>query len=163
VVGPAGSNGATGLAGATGSNGTVGGAEFIRIIQEPNNSVPPGTAFTIDTQVFNSISSLTYGAGAGGTVFTFSSPGTFILDYEMRLGAAGSVAIYKGATSGSLAIDTNTVAGSSTATTWIHGRAFVVVTTSLVVAISSVVGTAAVVLAGTSSEYMIRLTVLQIA
>jgi hypothetical protein len=41
----------------------------------------------------------------------------------MSLASAGSVAIYTGANSASLSIDTNTISGSTTATTWIHGRA----------------------------------------
>jgi hypothetical protein len=72
------------------------------------------------------------------------------------------LAVYTGATSGSLFIDTNTVSGSTTGTTWIHGRAIKEVPTSLVVAISSVVGTAAVTTAGTSDDYMIRITMLKI-
>jgi hypothetical protein len=48
--------------------------------------------------------------------------------------------------------------------TWIHGRALVVVAGSpVVVAVSSVVGTAAVVTAGTAAgNYLIRLTFLKI-
>jgi collagen triple helix repeat protein len=167
LTGPAGAQGIpgpVGATGATGATGVVGAAEFIRTIQSPNNSVPPGTAFTIDTQVLNNIPlNIVASAGAGGTVFTLTA-GTYVIDYEMSLGAAGSVAIYKGATAGTLAIDPNTVAGSSTATTWIHGRALEVVATSLVIAISSVVGTAAVVTAGTDAgSFMIRLTILKIA
>jgi hypothetical protein len=163
ATGPAG--GPTGATGATGATGIVGAAEFIRTIQAPNNSVPPGTAFTIDTTVINNIPGLIASAGAGGTVFTFNNAGTYILDYEMSLGSAGSVAIYKGPNSGALAIDNNTIAGSTTATTWIHGRAVVVVGGAPVVAaISSVVGTAAVVTAGTAAGFfMIRLTVIQVA
>ncbi len=168
--GPQGPTGATGAAGATGATGAAGGtlgaAEFIRIIQSPNNSVPPGTAFTIDTQVFNNTGgAIVAAAGAGGTVYTLTA-GTYVIDYEMSLGSAGSVAIYTGATAGSLAIDNNTIAGSTTATTWIHGRAIEVVptATTLVFAISSVVGTAAVVTAGTAAGFfMIRLTILKIA
>jgi hypothetical protein len=81
----------------------------------------------------------------------------------MSLASAGSVAIYTGANAASLSIDTNTIAGSTTATTWIHGRAIEYVSTSLVVAISSVVGTADVTTAGTSSSYMVRLIILKIA
>ena len=81
----------------------------------------------------------------------------------MSLSSAGSVAIYVGPNAGSLAIDTNTVAGSSTATTWIHGRALVEVPgVSLVAAISSVVGSAVVVPAGTAPQIMIRLTIIKI-
>jgi hypothetical protein len=165
-TGSAGASGATGATGATGITGTFGAAEFIRTIQSPNNSVPPGTAFTIDTQVFNNIPLvIVASAGAGGTVFTLSTAGTYVFDYEMSLGSAGSVGIYTGPNSGALALDTNTVAGSTTATTWIHGRAFVVVGGAPVVAaISSVVGTAAVVTAGTDAgSFMIRLTILKVA
>jgi hypothetical protein len=104
-------------------------------------------------------------AGASGTVFTLTATGIYVLDYEMSLEAAGSVAIYTGASAGSLAIDNNTIAGSSSGTTWIHGRAFVeVASTPVVAAISSVVGTAAVVTAGTAAGYyMIRLTILKIS
>jgi collagen triple helix repeat protein len=169
-TGPTGSTGSIGVTGSTGSTGAASGilgyAEFIRTIQSPNNSVPPGTAFTIDTTVANSIPSMiTASAGAGGTVFTLAI-GTYVVDYEMSLSSAGSVGIYTGATSGSLALDTNTVAGSTTATTWIHGRALVIVPTStpVVFAISSIVGTAAVVTAGTDAgSYMIRCTILKIA
>ena len=102
-------------------------------------------------------------SGAGGTVFSLSS-GTYIIDYETTLESAGSLAIYSGVTSGSLVVDTNTVSGSSTATTWIHGRAFQVVSTTLVIAISSVVGTAAVATTGNdASSYMVRLTIIKIA
>jgi hypothetical protein len=100
--------------------------------------------------------------GAGGTVFTLSQ-GVYAINYEVSLSSAGSLAIYTGPTSASLTLDTNTVAGSSTGTTWIHGRAFEVVATNLVFAISSVVGTAAVATAGNSNEYMIRITILKIA
>jgi hypothetical protein len=168
IIGPTGavgSIGPDGIQGIPGPAGAFGFAEFIRQIESPNNSVPPGTAFTIDTQVVNSIpSNIVASAGAGGTVFTLTT-GTYVLDYEMSLGSAGSVAVYTGATAGSLAIDTNTIAGSSTATTWIHGRSGIVVSdASLVVAISSVVGTAAVVTAGSAAGFFtIRLTILKVA
>jgi cytochrome c oxidase assembly factor CtaG len=80
----------------------------------------------------------------------------------MSLASAGSVAIYTGPTAASLSIDTNTISGSTTATTWIHGRAIEYVSTSLVIAISSVVGTADVTTAGTASAYMIRLSILKL-
>lgn len=168
IIGPTGavgSIGPDGIQGIAGPAGSFGFAEFVRQIQSPNNSVPPGTAFTIDTQVTNTIpSNIVASSGAGGTVFTLTT-GTYLLDYEMSLESAGSVAIYTGATSGTLAIDNNTIAGSTTATTWIHGRAGVVVSgASLVVAISSVVGTAAVATAGTAAGFFtIRLTILKIA
>jgi hypothetical protein len=167
ATGPAGPPGAAGATGATGpAGGTLGSAEFVRLIQSPNNSVAPGTAFTVNTQVFNTMpSSVVATAGAGGTVWTLNTIGTYIFDYEMSLGSAGSVALYTGPTAGSLSIDNNTIAGSSTATTWIHARAGVVVaSTPVVVAVSSVVGTAAVVPAGNAAGfYTIRVNITRVA
>jgi hypothetical protein len=156
--------GDTGAQGPTGGSGLLGAAKFIRTIQTPNDSVPPGTAFTIDTQIFNNVpGDIVASAGAGGTVFTLSV-GTYVIDYEMSLGSASSIGVYIGPSAGSLTIDNATVAGSTTATTWIHGRAIEDVSTSLVVAISSVVGTAAVVSAGTDAgSFMVRVTFLKIA
>jgi len=162
ITGITGPTGITGVTGPTGANGTIGYAEYIRTIQCPNDSVPPGNAFTIDTEVYNSIPSfILASSGAGGTVFTLGT-GVYMIDYETSLTSAGSLAIYTGATVGSLSIDPNTISGSTTGTTWIHGRAIEFVSTSLVIAISSVVGTAAVATTGSSSEYMIRLTILKI-
>jgi hypothetical protein len=162
-TGPQGTTGPSGPTGTTGPTSILAYAEYIRTIQTPNNSVPPGTAFTIDTEVYNNIpSSIVASVGAGGTVFTLG-PGTYIIDYETSLASAGSIAIYSGATSGTLSVDNNTVSGSSTATTWIHGRSVQTVSTTLVIAISSVVGTAAVATTGTSDLYTIRIIILKIA
>jgi len=162
VEGPTGATGYTGPNGPTGTSSIVGYAEYIRTAQTPNNSIPPGTAFTIDTEVYNSVPSfIVASAGAGGTVFTLSQ-GTYVIDYETSLESAGSLAIYSGPNSASLSIDTNTISGSTTATTWIHGRLIENVLTTLVVAISSVVGTANVTTSGTASVFMIRLTILKI-
>jgi hypothetical protein len=163
LTGPQGVTGATGPQGLIGITSFVGYAEYIRTIQTPNDSVPPGTAFTIDTEVYNSAPlSIVVSSGAGGTVFTLS-PGTYIVDYETSLASAGSIAIYSGATALTLSADVNTISGSSTATTWIHGRSIQTVSTTLVIAISSVVGTAAVATTGTSSLYTIRIIILKIA
>jgi len=157
-----GPTGTTGPIGPTGTSGFIGYAEYIRTVQTPNNSIPPGTAFTIDTEVFNTVPAFIVASpGAGGTVFTLSQ-GAYIIDCEMSLEAAGSIAIYTGPNAASLTIDTNTVSGSTTATTWIHGRAIEFVSTTLVIAISSVIGVAAVTTAGTDSSFMIRLTILKV-
>ena len=162
VVGIQGPTGATGIQGPIGTSGIVGYAEYIHTTQAPNNSIPPGTVFTIDTEVYNSIPSyVVASAGAGGTVFTLSQ-GTYVIDYETSLEAAGSIAIYSGPDSTSLSIEPNTISGSTTATTWIHGRAIENVLTSLVIGISSVVGTANVTTSGTATVFMIRLTILKI-
>jgi hypothetical protein len=166
VTGYTGLNGETGPQGYTGvqgPNSIIGYAEYIRIIQTPNNSIAPGTAFTIDTEVYNSIPAFIVASpGASGTVFTLGT-GTYVIDYETSLASAGSLAIYSGANAASLSIDPNTISGSITATTWIHGRAIETVLTSLVIAISSVVGTADVTTAGNATPFMIRLTILKIA
>jgi hypothetical protein len=162
VTGVTGQTGTTGPIGPTGTSGVIGYAEYIHTVQTPNDSVPPGTAFTIDTEVFNTVPAfIVASSGAGGTVFTLGE-GVYIIDYEMSLESAGSVAIYTGPNSAALSVDTNTVSGSTTATTWIHGRAIENVPTSLVIAISSVVGVASVTTAGTDSSYMIRLTILKL-
>jgi hypothetical protein len=71
------------------------------------------------------------GPGATGSVWTLS-PGTYIIDYETSLGATGSsLAIYVGSTGTALTLDPNTVAGSSTPSTWIHGRAIQMIPTTI--------------------------------
>ena len=162
ATGIQGPTGATGIQGPIGISGIVGYAEYIHTTQTPNNSIPPGTAFTIDTEVYNSVPSYVVASvGAGGTVFTLSQ-GTYVIDYETSLESAGSIAIYSGPDSASLSIEPNTISGSTTATTWIHGRAIENVLTSLVIGISSVVGTANVTTSGTATVFMIRLTILKI-
>ena len=162
AIGPAGTNGTCADANCTSSFPGV--AEFVYTTQSPNNPVAPGVAFTISTQVYNDITtSVVASAAAGGTVFTLTA-GLYLIDYETSLDQAASIALYKGASAGSLAIDTNTIAGSSTATTWIHGRAVQHVTSTLVIALSSVVGSPSVVTAGTATgEYVVRLTIMQLA
>ena len=163
ATGATGFTGATGSIGATGATSIIGYAEYIQSTQSPNDNISPGTAFTIDTEVYNTVPLfISATSGAGGTVFTLTQ-GTYVIDYEMSLSSAGSLAIYTGASAASLTIDTNTISGSSTATTWIHGRAIENVSTTLVIAISSVVGTASVTTAGTASSYIIRLIILKIA
>ena len=153
----------------------VGYAEYVfnSTTQAPNDSVPPYsaessfTAFTIPTEVYNnvplSISALTTPAGTtSGTYFTLHT-GTYIIDYETTLTSSGSIAIYIGPTPTSLAIDNNTISGSSTATTWIHGRNIQVVAVESIFAVSSVVDTVAVSPASSSPRYIVRLTILKIA
>ena len=165
VTGTTGSTGPTGATGATGPAGSVAGvAEFINVTQLPNSSVPAGTGFFFDTEVINTVPSSIV-KSAGGTFFTLNTAGVYVIDYEMSLESAGSVALYKGPSSGSLTIDNTTIAGSTASTTWIHGRAIEqVLTLPLVFAVSPVVDTATVTTAGTAAGfYMIRLTILKIS
>jgi hypothetical protein len=149
------------------SGSSLGAAEFVRIIAQPG-STAPGTAFTIDTQVFNNIPAVIVpGAGAGGSVFTLNTAGVYVLDYEASFdlttpGAA--MGVYTGPNAGSLALDTNTVAGTGVATNWVHGRSFVIVGPNpVVVAISSVSSTPTVVTSGPAPEISIRLSILKVA
>ena len=138
-------------------------AEYVQLTNA-NGSVPPGTAFTVSTPVYTS-PSIVASSAAGGTAWTLAN-GTYIIDFEMSNTGASSSAIYIGPSVGSLAIDYNTVAGSSTSTSWIHGRAIETVASGVnnVVIISSVVGTANVPTAGSATGiYMVRVTFLKIA
>ena len=163
VTGPRGESEDNGPTGPTGPGGLIGYAEYIHTTETPNNSISPGTAFTIYTEVFNSASSSVVASpGAGGTVFTLGQ-GIYIIDYETSLSAAGSLAIYTGPTAAALTINTNTISGSFRSNTWIHGRAIETVSSTLVIAISSVDGDADVATAGNSTSYMIRIIILKIA
>ncbi len=142
------------------SNPVTGSAEYIQE-NNVNGSVPPATAFIIDTLVLNtSGSGVTASAGNGGSVFELVK-GVYSIGYEMSLSSAGSVALYTGSSIASLIVDNNTITGSSTATTWIHGSSIEnVTTTPFYFEVSSVVGTASVVTAGTAAGfYTIRLTI----
>lgn len=121
--------------------------------------------FTIDSEIVNNIpSDVVAVPGAGGTTWSLSL-GTYLFHYEMSLTSAGSVGLYVGPNSGSMALDGNSVAGSTTATTWISGQSAVVVSsTPTVVGLSSVVGTAAVTTAGSdASRFMIRMTIIKLS
>lgn len=146
--------------------GTLGGASYSYLIQSPNDSVAPGVSFTVSTEVYNGIpSAIVMSAANGGTVWTLAT-GTYVIDYEMSMSSTGPVAIFTGPSSGALARDDNTISGSTTATTWVHGRAFETVTAGVnnVVSICATVSTATVVLSGTASpHYNIRVSFLKIA
>jgi hypothetical protein len=61
-------------------------------------------------------------------------------------------------------MDDNSIAGATTAATWINGRSFINVNgTAVVFAVSPATGTATVTTAGTSSGPRIRLTVIKIS
>jgi hypothetical protein len=186
ATGAAGSStGATGPIGATGAPssccsgstgglaGVIGAAEYVQQIQGSNISVAHGNAvsFTVDlAPVFNSIpASIVPSFANNGTVFTLNTTGTYVLDYEMSLDTGGNaLALWTGASSGSLTEDHHTVAGSTTGTVWIHGRAFVGVGSSpVVVMVSPVLGAPApapaVVTAGGAPNYITRMTILKIS
>lgn len=152
--------------------GGVGGAgavaEFVQQTQGTNNSVAPGNAisYTADSaNVFDTIGITTSAGPAGqGTAFTLPL-GMYWVDFENSATAAWSLAIRQGPSIAALVQDDNTIAGASTATTWIHGRSIVnVVAGQEVIIVSPVVGTAGIPTAGTAAgEFTARITFDKIA
>lgn len=144
---------------------SVGYAEFVEhIAQAP---IAPGTAIKYDTAPapFNTLGiATTTGPGAIGTAFQLPV-GVYMVDYENSADAAWSLAIYQGVSNTVLTIDTNTISGASTATTWIHGRAIVQSTVGNDwIMISPVTGTQAIPTAGTAAgEFIARITFLKLA
>lgn len=144
-------------------------AEFVQHTQGENVSIALGNAvqYTLDLPagLVNTIGIATATGPAGqGTSFNLP-PGTYLVDWENSNGSAWSLAIYQGASATALAINDNTIAGSSTATTWIHGRAYIVSTLADPwIMVSPVVGTAAIPTAGTAAgEFIARITFLQLS
>ncbi len=142
--------------------GALGAAQFINTTTQTVNA---GAPFTFSTSVFNNTNYIVASSGGGGTVFTLSAGGTYCIDYEMSMSASNSLAIWKGASVGTIAIDTNTISGSTTFTTWVHGRCFETVTNGspLVIALSPATGNVTVTSAGSASQFMARLTIMKIA
>jgi len=149
---------------------TTGAAEFTQLTQAPNNSVGSGLAFEFLTDyplgVYNTTGITTFNAPIQGTAFLLPI-GTYVVDYEMSLSSAGPVAISTSPNNlnGSYTVDVSSKAGSSTATTWIHGRAIIQV---VAVPLYFIVGptdavTASVANTAGAPQYIVRLTILKIA
>ena len=170
----AGGSGA-GAQGAQGFQGTPGGgagsgayAEFVQHIQGSNASIAPGSAvsYTGDQAAVYDTIGITTAAGPAGQGTAFQLPaGVYFVDWENSADAAWSLAIYQGISNTVLAIDTNTIAGASTATTWIHGRSII---TSAPgddwIIVSPVVGTAGIRTARTAAgEFIARITFFKLA
>jgi len=171
VTGPTGANGLDGVTGPTGANGTsgvVGAAEFVQYTQSPNNSVASGLAFELLTDnplgVYNTAGITTGAAPTQGTEF-FLPIGVYIVDFETSMSSIGPIAISTSLfTGGPYTVDINSKAGSTTATTWVHGRSIINATSATFAIIGptdSVV--AAVAPTGGSPEYIVRVTFLKIA
>jgi hypothetical protein len=63
-----------------------------------------------------------------------------------------------------MAIDTNTISGSTTATTWIHGRALFTINAPTFIMLTSHTGTAATVTAGNAAGFfVVRISIQLIA
>lgn len=144
-------------------------AEYVQRTQAPNNSIPPGRAisYLVDnpTGIFNTIG-ITTAAGPGPQGTAFNLPvGVYMIDFENSADAASSFAIYQGSSNTVLTVNNDTIAGASTATSWIHGRAIIRSTTGNTwMMVSPVTGTAAIPTAGTAAgQYIARITFLKIA
>jgi hypothetical protein len=88
-----------------------------------------------------------------------------MVDFENSNTGDASLAIYQGSSNILLTIDNNTIAGSSTGTTWIHGRAIVWSRSSMDwIMISPVVGTLAIPPAGSAAGfYIARITFIKLS
>ena len=144
------------------STGIFGYAEYLYTAKFPDSRIPPGTAFRIAAEISNSVPDfIVASSGAGGTVFTLG-PGAYIVDCEMSLPSATSIAIYSGPDSTSLSMYANTISGSSTRTAWIHGRGIEHVSTPMVIAISSIANPNHILSDIPRHSYIIRLTIIKI-
>lgn len=151
----------------------LGYAEFVQQTQGTNASIAPGSgvAYLTDnpTGVYNTTTIVAANNVPGGQGTSFLLPvGSWAVDFESSgsSGSGAAFAIYKSATLGTIAsgIDNNTVSGSSTSTTWIHGRAIVVVAVPTYIMISPVVATVSIPTAGPATGlYTARINFLQIS
>lgn len=147
---------------------SLGYAEYVQHTQGSNVSIAPGRAIEYLTDnplgVFNTLGITTTTGPAGqGTEFLLPI-GVYVIDFENSADAAWSLAIYKSLVTQLEVIDTNTIAGASTGTTWIHGRAIISAAAPTYIIISPVTGTQAIPTAGTAAgEFIARLTILKIA
>ena len=174
--GSQGVQGAQGVQGFQGSEGAQGSsfggfAEFVQYTQAPNGSVAPGLALELltdnPTGVFNTLGITTAAAPTQGTAFNLPV-GFYMVDYETSTSSVGPLVISQGLINvipTDYTADINTKAGSTTATTWIHGRG--IVESSVALGQWIIVGptdsvTAAVVPTGGAPQYIVRVTFLKI-
>jgi hypothetical protein len=141
---------------------------FTHTTQSPNDSRAPGDPFRIDNEVYNdtriTAAISTFPVGAFGTIFTLPV-GRYILDYETSLGSAGSIGVWiASASGGPYTLNMDSIAGSSTATTWIYGKVLLNIVSQVYVFIGAAFATVAVVTAGDfAGIYMVRLNIIQVA
>lgn len=165
--------GTTGPAGPTGTSGsgtTLGYAEYVQLTQAPNNSVAPGSAvsYTVDHPlgVVNTLGITTLaGPGAQGTAFLLPV-GVYVVDWENSNSASWSLAVYQGVSNTVLSVINETIAGATTAGSWIHGRAVITSTIgNQWIIISPAVGTASIgdPTTGSAPQTIARITFIRLA
>ena len=163
-TGPGGPAGIQGPRGIQGPPGSLSYAEYVQTVISTNGSVAPGalTAFNFGTTPVVD----TIGLNPGQTGLTqgnyfYLPAGVYMIDFEMSLTSSGSIGLYTGSSVANLTLDTKSVAGSTTGTTWIHGRHIITAVIPTYLTVSSVVGTAAVTTAGSDEgNYITRITFL---
>jgi len=179
-TGPAGDTGPAGTTGTTGNTGPAGASalisEFVSRLQTDNTTVAPVTTsqtfFTFANTVVSDPSSIiaviTPVSGIG-RIYELHA-GTYVLDYEIALLGNAAIGVAKGMIATSLSLDYDTIAGSGTSRTWIHGRAYVDASVTPFVAIASVSSSPtvdqtgpALAADGTTPIYMARLTILKLS
>jgi hypothetical protein len=148
----------------------LGVAEYIQTSEQTRTA---GDPFSFDTEVLNTTNgAVSPSVFSSGTIFNLS-PGVYIIDYEMSFTDAGDVAIYNGTVTRNsllyrpaplILVDLNTVAGSSTPYTWIHGRTIEMVDIEgFGIAIAPYNTDVTLAPINNSEIYMIRLTIVKIA
>jgi hypothetical protein len=151
----------------TGPLGALKYAEYVQLTASPgpNSSVAPGSAVSYNTQVVNT-AGITVNSGPGGQGTEFVLPiGTYVIDFENSNDASWSMAIYKSLTTQTELIDNNTIVGSTTAGSWMHGRSVLVAAAPTFLIISPVVGTHSCgdPTTGSAPQMVTRITFLKIA
>ena len=97
-----------------------------------NQNIAPGTAFLLIKEVYNTMPAFcSFAPGAGGTVFTLSEDGWYIIDYETIIHGLNAqnqatwISIMTGPNAGALNIINESASGSNVEDTWVHGRYYI--------------------------------------
>lgn len=143
-------------------------AQFVQYTQSPNNSVASGLAFELltdnPTGVYNTIPGLTTASAPTQGTAILLPIGNYIVDYETSMSSVGPIAISLSPTNATYTVYIPSKSGSTTATTWVHGRSILSITGAdkyMIVGPTDSVA-AVVVTSGGAPQYIVRLTILQI-
>lgn len=142
------------------------GAQFVQYTQAPNNSVASGLAFKLTTDnptgTFNTLG-LTTGAAPTQGDWILLPAGNYMIDFETSMSSVGPIAMSTSAVStGPFVAYTPSKAGSTTATTWVHGRTLfnAAAPTYIIIGPTDSV-TATVVPSGGAPQYIVRVTIVK--
>jgi hypothetical protein len=134
-------------------------------ILNTNISFVNGKFLTISTKVMSTIDSdISVNTNSNGTFFTLVTPGVYIIDYETSLQNGGAIALYSGSQTNNLQIINDSISGSSTAQTWIHGRYAINTSNQTIIALSSVNSPISITTAGNVINiFMVRISIMKIS